>query len=57
MRSRPLSRTFTGRAQVARAVKPGQFTGTGGRTSSTTKILDNAIIGYRKLNQIATAGT
>lgn len=49
------ARTFTGLAQVACAVEPGQFIGTGWRTSST-KILDNAIIGYCKLNQIAPAG-
>lgn len=50
------SRTFTGLAQVARAVGPAGFIGEGWRTSES-KILDNAIIGYCKLNTIAPAHT
>jgi hypothetical protein len=46
------TRTFTGLAQVARAVKPAEFTGQGWRTSRS-KVLDNAIIGYCMLNEIA----
>ncbi len=51
-RRRPSPRTFTALAQVARAVKPAEFTGQGWRTSRS-KILDNAIIGYSMLNEIA----
>jgi hypothetical protein len=50
------ARTFTGLAQVASTVRPAQLTGTGWRTS-TSKILDNAIIGYCKLNDITPAQT
>jgi hypothetical protein len=46
------TRTFTGLAQVARAVHPAGFIGEGWRTSGS-KILDNAMIGYCKLNKIA----
>lgn len=46
------ARTFTGLAQVARAVKPAGYIGKGWRTSSS-KVLDNAIIGYCKLNETA----
>jgi hypothetical protein len=46
------ARTFTGLAQVARAVKPAGYAGGGWRTSRS-KILDNAVIGYCKLNNIA----
>jgi hypothetical protein len=45
------ARTFTGLAEVARAVKPSEYTGKGWRTSRS-KVLDNAIIGYCKLNGI-----
>ena len=44
------ARTFTG-AQVARAVKPAGYTSEGWRTSRS-KVLDNAIISYCKLNRI-----
>ena len=50
------TRTFTGLAQVARAVGPAGFIGEGWRTSES-KILDNAIIGYCMLNTIAPAHT
>ena len=46
------ARTFTGLAQVARAVKPAGYTG-GGWCTSRSKILDNAVTGYCKLNNIA----
>ena len=46
-----LTRTYTGLAQVARAVKPAEYVGEGWRTSRS-KVLDNAIIGYCKLNAI-----
>lgn len=49
--SATLTRAFTGLAQVARAVKPSGYTGKGWRTSRS-KVLDNAIIGYCKLNNI-----
>lgn len=55
-RRRPSPRTFTGLAQVARAVKPAEFTGQGWPTSRS-KVLDNAIIGYCMLNEIACIGT
>jgi hypothetical protein len=54
--SSPSSRTFTGLAQVARAVKPADYIGEGWRTSRS-KVLDNAIIGYCKLNQITPVRT
>lgn len=50
------TRTFTGLAQVARAVKPAGYIGQGWRTSRS-KVLDNAVIGYCKLNKITPAGT
>jgi hypothetical protein len=50
------SRTFTGLAQVARAVKPAGYVGKGWRTSRS-KVLDNAIIGYCKLNEITPVRT
>jgi hypothetical protein len=49
-------RTFTGLAQVARAVEPAGYAGKGWRTSSS-KVLDNAIIGYCKLSEIAPSQT
>jgi hypothetical protein len=45
------TRTFTGFAQVAQTVRPGQFVGGGWRTSRT-KVLDNAAIGYCKIHKI-----
>jgi hypothetical protein len=45
------TRTFTGLAQVARPVRPAEYIGRGWRTSRS-KVLDNAIIGYCKLNEI-----
>ena len=45
------TRTFTGFAQVARAVRPAEFVGGGWRTSRT-KVLDNAAIGYCKIHKI-----
>lgn len=50
------ARTFTGLAQVARAVEPARYVGQGWRTSRS-KVLDNAVIGYCKLNEIRPAGT
>jgi hypothetical protein len=50
------TRTFTGLAQVACAVKPAGYIGQGWRTSRS-KVLDNAVIGYCKLNKIPPAGT
>ncbi|MGH3248632.1 MAG: hypothetical protein ACRDOI_20855, partial [Trebonia sp.] len=50
------TRTFTGLAQVARAVRPAGFIGEGWRTSRS-KILDNAMIGFCKLNKIAPVHT
>jgi hypothetical protein len=50
------ARSFTRLAQIARAVKPARYTGEGWRTSSS-KVLDNAIIGYCKLNEIAPVQT
>lgn len=50
------TRTFTGLAQVARAVKPAEFTGQGWRTSRS-KVLDNAIIGYYMLNETSAEST
>jgi hypothetical protein len=49
------ARTFTGLAQVARAVEPAGWVGAGWRTSPS-KVLDNAVIGYCKLNEIRPAG-
>jgi hypothetical protein len=46
------TRTFTGIAHIAQAVQPTEFVGRGWRTS-TTKVLDNAIIGYCKIHAIA----
>ena len=45
------TRTFTGFAQVAQAVRPAEFVGGGWRTSRT-KVLDNAAIGYCKIHKI-----
>ena len=45
------TRTFTGLTQIAREVQPAGYTGGGWRTSRS-KVLDNAIIGYCRLNQI-----
>lgn len=59
MRPLPLptvARAFTGLAQVARAVEPAGYVGEGWRTSRF-KVLDNAVIGYCKLNKIRPAGT
>ena len=50
------TRTFTGLAQVARAVRPAGYIGRGWRTSRS-KVLDNAIIGYCKLNEITPVRT
>lgn len=50
------TRTFTGLAQVARAVKPARYIGQGWRTSRS-KVLDNAVIGYCKLKNITPAAT
>jgi hypothetical protein len=50
------TRTFTGLAQVARAVRPADYIGRGWRTSRS-KVLDNAIIGYCKLNEITPTRT
>lgn len=50
------ARTFTGLTQVARAVKPVGYTGKGWRTSRS-KVLDNSIIGYCKLNKIGPVRT
>jgi hypothetical protein len=46
------TRTFTGFAHIAQATQPTEFVGRGWRTS-TTKVLDNAIIGYCKIHEIA----
>jgi hypothetical protein len=46
------TRTFTGFAHIAQAVQPTELVGHGWRTS-TTKLLDNAIIGYCKIHKIA----
>ena len=46
------TRTFTGFAHIAQAVQPTEFVGRGWRTSMT-KVLDNAIIGYCKIHEIA----
>jgi hypothetical protein len=45
------TRTFSGFAQIAQAAKPAEFVG-GGRRTSTTKVLDNAVIGYCKIHSI-----
>jgi hypothetical protein len=45
------TRTFTGFAQIARAVRPAEFVDGGWRTSRT-KVLDNAVIGYCKIHNI-----
>jgi hypothetical protein len=50
------TRAFAGLAQIARTVRPAEFIGKGWRTSSS-KILNNAIIGYCKINDIASAKT
>jgi hypothetical protein len=50
------ARASTGLVQVARAVEPFGYVGEGWRTSRS-KILDNAVIGYCKLNKIRPAGT
>lgn len=42
---RTFTRTFSAMADVAQAAKPSQFEGGGWRTSST-KVLDNAVVGY-----------
>lgn len=47
-------RTFTGFAHIAQATKPAGHVGGGWRTSAT-KILDNAMIGYCKINKIGPA--
>jgi hypothetical protein len=44
-------RTFASFAQIAQATEPGRYVARGWRTS-TTKILDNAVIGYCKINDI-----
>jgi hypothetical protein len=51
-----VARAFTGLAQIARAVEPAGYVGEGWRTSRS-KVLDNAAIGYSKLNKIRPAGT
>jgi len=45
--TRIFERSFVGLAEVARVAKPGRLVGDGWRTCST-KILDNALIGYCK---------
>ena len=50
------TRTFTGLTQIARDVQLTGYTGGGWRTS-TSKVLDNAIIGYCRLSQIPPAQT
>jgi hypothetical protein len=44
-------RTLTAFAHIAQATQPAAYVGDGWRTS-TTKILDNAVIGYCKVNGI-----
>jgi hypothetical protein len=51
------TRTFTGLAQVARAVRPAEYIGQRGWRTSRSKVLDNAIIGYCKLNEITPVRT
>jgi hypothetical protein len=47
-------RTFASFARIARDVGPNQYVGTGWRTSRT-KVLDNALIDYCKINNISPA--
>lgn len=47
-------RTFTGFAHIAQVTDPAHYIGDGWRTSPT-KILDNAVIGYCKINNIGQA--
>ena len=46
-----LAEAFTAFAEVARATQPSRLVGPGGRTSAT-KVLDNALIGYCKVQSI-----
>jgi len=53
---RTFVRTFGRFAEIARATDPAKYVGPGWRTS-TSKVVDNAIIGYCKAHDIQPAGT